>query len=325
MHSIRRYDWAVHFAAIALCAYFLARGVTSYVAGVLESFPESIAEEGLSKPPVQPVEPGHPVADVMGEGPEGVDAYKLILDRNIFNSAETGVTQEAMPDEMSSAQLGELGPAIKSSLDIKVLSILMVGEGTDRRSSAVVSGGKSKGGEPYYPGDAESFAPNVRLMKVAKDRIEFANGGRLEYAELQDFAAKKTVFASAEETFGKPGKPGDTKEKGESEGAEGGKIVIEQKEVDEALQNLDKLSSEVRIVPNFKDGKSAGMKVLSIKPGSIASKLGIRRGDVLEKVNGQELDIKRGMDMFTSMRDMKNFSLDVSRGGKNTTLEYEVR
>jgi general secretion pathway protein C len=126
---------------------------------------------------------------------------------------------------------------------------------------------------------------------------------------------------------GKKGAAAD-KEKGkpaEEAGAAAGKIVLDQKEVDDALQNLDKLTQEVRIVPNFQDGKPAGMKVLSIKPGGLASKLGIRRGDVLEKVNGQELDIKRGMELFSTMRDSKNFSLDVTRGGKNQTLEYEIK
>ena len=37
MYSLRRYDWTLHVAALVLCAYFLARAVTTYVAGVLES------------------------------------------------------------------------------------------------------------------------------------------------------------------------------------------------------------------------------------------------------------------------------------------------
>lgn len=316
MFSLQRYDWTLHFVAIVLCAFFLARGINAYVAGVLESLPESAVQEG----PVVPTA----IEEPSGGEPEGVEAYKVILERNIFNSAESGVPQAITGDEMNPDQLGDLGPAVKTSLDIKVLSILMVGEGTDRRSSAVVSGGKSKSGETYFPADPESFAPNVKLMKVAKDRIEFVNGSRLEYAELEDFAAKKTVFASSEEVFGKR-KLGESKDRGKSDDSEGGRIIIDQKEVDDALQNLDKLAAQVRIVPNFKGGRPAGMKVLSIRPGSIASKLGIRRGDVLEKVNGQELDIRRGMELFSSMKDMRNFSLDVTRGGKSMTLEYEVR
>lgn len=317
MFSLRRYDWTLHIATILLCAFFLARGVTTYLAGALESISASSVDVLTTKTETPPPAEGE-------EAASGPDAYKVIADRNIFNSAESGVVSAPTTDQLTSDQLGELGPAIKTALDIKVLSTLAVGEGTDNRSSAIISGGKSKPAS-YFPGDAESFAPNVKLTKVARDRIEFINGGRLEFAELQDFAAKKSVFATADEVFGKEKGIKSSGTDKDSAPSEASKLTIDQKDVDEALQNLDKLYSDVRIVPNYKDGKPSGMKVLSIKPGSLPSKLGIRRGDILSKVNGQELDMKRGMELFSTMKDSKNFSLEVERGGKNQTLEYEIR
>lgn len=319
MYSLRRYDWTLHLATIVVCAFFLARAVTTYVAGLLESASVVVAEPS-------PATPGTDSGDTADDDKDvGMEAYKVIEDRNIFNSAEVAAVPEENPDALNPQQLGELGPAVKTGLDVKVQSTLVIGDGTDRRSSAMVSGGKSKGSQAFFVGDEESFAPNVKMTKVAKDRIEFINGGRLEYAELSDWAAKKSVFAPPDEVHGTGAKPADKGKPAEEASAGGGKIVLDQKEVDDALQNLDKLYSEVRIVPNFQDGKPDGMKVLSIKPGGFTSKLGIRRGDVLKNVNGQELDIKRGMELFGSMKDSKNFSLDVVRGGKNQTLEYEIK
>ncbi len=253
-----------------------------------------------------------------------LDDFKVIAERNIFNAAESGLVKEVPVEEMSLERLGELGPAVKTGLDIKVLGLLSVGEGTDRRSSVVVSGGKeAKKAETYFPADEKSFAANVKLIKVLKDRIEFINGPRMEFAELEDIVEKKNIFASVEEVHGKStllGREGETPPP-----SSGAKIVVDQREIDEALQNLDRLMTEIRIVPNFVGGKPAGMKVLSVRPGSIITKLGIQRGDVLEKVNGQDLDIRRGMDLFNQMKDMRSFALDVSRGGKNQTLEYEIR
>lgn len=318
MHSLRRYDWTLHIATIVVCAFFLARALTTYLGGMLESASVALPESGSAAPAEEVAEGG-------GEG--GVEIYKVIEDRNIFNSAEVAAAPTEDPGAANPEQAGELGPAVKTSLDVKVQSTLVIGEGTDRRSSAMISGGKSKGSQAFFVGDEESFAPNVKLTKVARDRIEFINGGKLEFAELVDWTAKKSVFASPDEAHS-GSKTADKGEKGktsEEAPSAGGKIVLDQKEVDDALQNLDKLYSEVRIVPNFQDGKPDGMKVLSIKPGGLASKLGIRRGDVLKNVNGQELDIKRGMELFSSMKDSKNFSLDVVRGGKNQTLEYEIK
>ncbi len=318
MYSIKQYDWTLHMAAIALCAYFLAKAVTTHVGGVLEALPEA-APLKAQKPVMPPAESEETDEEM------NLERYEAIVTRNIFNSAESGVMKEE-GEAISPEQIGELGPAVKTSLGIKVFSTLVVGEGTDRRSSAIVSGGEAKGKktEVYFVGDEQSFAPNVKLTKVDKSRIEFVNGGRLEFAELEDFASKKSIFGSPEEVHFKEGEKG---EKGEPTAASESatKVTLDQREIDEALQNMDKLYSEIRIVPNFKGGRPAGMKVLSIKPGSVVSKLGIRRGDILEKLNGQELDVQRGMELFSSMREMKNFSLDVVRGGKNQTLEYEIR
>lgn len=325
MYTFRRYDWILHLAAIAFCSYFLAQIVTTYTASLLESGESEGIKAQAEKGGIRPLDRGGPSTEKSGapELPE-LDDFKVIAERNIFNAAESGLVKEVPVEEMGPERLGELGPAVKTGLDIKVLGLLSVGEGTDRRSSVVVSGGKeAKKAETYYPADEKSFAPNVKLIKVLKDRIEFINGPRMEFAELEDIVEKKNIFASAEEVHGRStllGREGET-----STPASGGKIVVDQREIDDALQNLDRLMTEIRIVPNFVGGKPAGMKVLSVRPGSIITKLGIQRGDVLEKVNGQDLDIRRGMDLFNQMRDMRSFALDVSRGGKNQTLEYEIR
>jgi type II secretion system protein C len=223
-------------------------------------------------------------------------------------------------------QLGALGEAIKTALDLKIGSTLRIGDGTDKRSSAYVAVGKTKG-KAYFVGDEESFAPDVKLIKVRRRRIEFINSGRLEYAELDEF--KKSVFVSAEEAFGNvpllasasyKNKPMAT-----NTAPAGGTIQVDQSEIDNALQNLDQLQREVRIVPNFQGGKSAGFKVLAVKPGGLISKLGVRRGDVLVKVNGEDLDIRRGLELFSSLKDSRNFALEVLRGGQTQTLEYEIR
>ncbi|HPM41693.1 MAG TPA: general secretion pathway protein GspC, partial [bacterium] len=76
---------------------------------------------------------------------------------------------------------------------------------------------------------------------------------------------------------------------------------------------------------NFSGGKVSGMKILSVKGDSIFAKLGMRRGDVLQKINGMELDVKRGFEIFNQLKDSKNIQLDLIRQGQPTSLEYEIR
>src|SRR5262249_16037424 len=56
--------------------------------------------------------------------------------------------------------------------------------------------------------------------------------------------------------------------------------------LDATLANLNEVATQARIVPSFQNGKSNGLKMFSIKPGSIYSKIGMQNGDVIQKING---------------------------------------
>lgn len=262
--------------------------------------------------------------------------YEVVSKRNIFNSEEAPDVPVVLPGAKEKrADLDLSGPAVKTSLNIKVLGTMVVGKGVDSRSSATVVGSKKRKADVYFVGGKETFEEGVELVRVKKDRIEFINKGRLEYALLEGVLEKLTIFARAEDVHYKDQKGKGTGREREvraterreekSTAEEGDVLVIDQREIDEALANMDRLYTEIRIVPNFRDGRPAGLKVLAIKPGSIFSKLGLKRGDILERINGLELDIKRGMDLFGQLRDQKNLRIDLVRRGKSQTLEYEIK
>ncbi|MDO8461728.1 MAG: type II secretion system protein GspC [Deltaproteobacteria bacterium] len=318
--SFRKYLWVAHLVAIAACSFFAAQTVATYLSALLG---------GTAKIQVhRPLEKDRVVKEV----PEKED-FEPIVARNVFNSAQMA------PEEGAGAAVDGSGDqvvdpnavAVKTGLPIKILGLLAVGNGEDRRSSATISGGTGGGTDVYFVGDTEKrFAEGAKLVRVAKDRIEFTNGGRLEYAELEDVKVALSILRGPGEVHGKgeggPAEPGGAPRPDTVAVDEGkGRYTVDQREIDEALGNLDKLYTEVRIVPNFKGGKPAGLKVLSIKPGSLFSKLGIQRGDVLEKINGMEMDIKRGMELFGQLKDSKNLTIDIERKGQNKTLEYEIR
>lgn len=249
--------------------------------------------------------------------------YDVITQRNLFDSSDTGAAGGEAEGGAETAYVPG-GEAVKTGLSIKVLAVLVIGEGKDKRSSTTVDSGGSGGVDVFAVGEEKSFSPGVKLVQVKPDRIEFIRNGRLEYAELLDELGG-TIFgppiegavASKEAAPPKEGEP--VVKAGE------GKYVIDQREIENALQNLDKLYTEIRAVPNFQDGKASGMKILSIKPGSVFAKLGLKRGDVLQKINGMELDVRRGFEIFGQLKDQKSLSLDLIRGGANQTVEYEIR
>jgi len=311
----KQYAWLVNLVAVLFCSFFLAKITGVYLGRTLE-LKRSI---GVLKPVEKPV--------VEIKRPD-ITEYRIILERNIFDSAEQPSAEAAGAEAAAQEEAVLTGEAVKTSLDVKVMGVLVVGEGRDSRSSATIIGPGGKGSPGVYAvGDVESFAPNTKLTRVAPDRIEFLNSGRLEYAEVGGelgasiFGPPPTAAPVA--TAALPVEKKETQALVKVEG--GGKFSIDQKEIDNALTNLDKLYTEIRAVPNFVDGKVSGMKILSVKSGSLFSKLGLQRGDVLQRINGIELDVKRGFEIFNQLKDQKSLTVDLLRQGSQQTFEYEVK
>lgn len=321
----RQYSWVVDLIGILFCSYFLAEMTGVYIGRSLE-VRRSV---GVLKP--------SEVARIEKEHVD-LDAYRIITDRDIFDSSERRAKTSNEETDIVEEDAVYTGEAVLTSLRVPVLGVLVVGDGRDSRSSATIAEGESAetkargggreravggGAKVYAVGDKESFAPNTMLVRIQPDRIEFMHGGRLEYAEVtREFGT---------DIFGPPSRePIAAVDVGEERDAlirseAPGRFAVDRREVDNALQNLDRLYTEIRAVPNFSGGRVSGIKVLSVKSGSIFAKLGLRRGDVLQRINGMELDVKRGFEIFNKLKDESSISLDVVRQGQPTTMEYEIR
>lgn len=307
---IKKYLWVVYLFFIFIGTLFLAKIATTIIASKLR------IDKNLEVAKVN-------VAFAPTKARVGFDDYKVILDRNVFDSRE--IAAEAAPTA-EPTQLDPNAPAVKTSLNIKLVSTFSVGSGTDKRSTATVMGGQ--GGtttDTYTVDDEKQFAPGVKITKILPDRIEFINGPRLEFAEIEKFGAAMNTSKPIS-ALDRPAPAAGTPPTGDSvKQLEQGKFVVDRGELDAALSNLDQLFTEIRAVPQFQGGKASGLKLLSIKGGSIFAKLGLKRNDVLERINGQEMDMKRGMEIFGQLKDSNRISIDLVRDGKKTTLEYDIQ
>ncbi|HEX5032937.1 MAG TPA: type II secretion system protein GspC [bacterium] len=305
---LKKYLWVAQLFLVFIGSYFLAKIAATFIASKLR------IEKNLEVARIS-------AAPTPARVRVGFDEYKIILDRNIFDSRE--LAPEVAIGTPEPAQLDMNAPAVKTSLPIKLVSTFSVGAGIDKRSTATVVGGAGgSAGEIYTVEDEKQFSPGVKIVKILPDRIEFVNGARLEYAEIERFGGGVTT--------GQPGsaldKPTASKTEGDAaQQTEQGKFVVDKAELDAALSNLDQLFTQIRAVPQMQGGKSTGLKLLSIRGGSIFAKLGLRRNDVLERINGQEMDMQKGMQIFGTLKDSTHITIDLQREGKKTTLEYDIQ
>ena len=65
---------------------------------------------------------------------------------------------------------------------------------------------------------------------------------------------------------------------------------VQRSTLDSLLGNMGALAKGARIVPETKDGKSAGFRLFSIRPDGPFAKIGLLNGDVVSAINGLEMN-----------------------------------
>lgn len=102
--------------------------------------------------------------------------------------------------------------------------------------------------------------------------------------------------------------------------------VIDRREVELAMNDLPKLLTQARAVPNMVNGTVNGFRIDYIAPASFYEKIGVQAGDVLQRVNG--VDIRDPSTMLSLLQQLKNervVKLDMVRNNQRSTVTYELR
>lgn len=315
--------WVLSLVAVAAIAYLLARMASLLIAGY---FPEVI---------ISPKAPKAALAEIGERQRKDIDIENIIK-RNFFDPQES-VFEKAAPSDERIVERQEQPPeeqvptnqeAVATSLDIKLVSTIAVGDGRDKLSSCVIQSGRAN---DVYSVGGRSFAPQTTITRIMPKKVEFLNKGVLEYVALEDYA--KGMKPNTRPDKGKlvatrRVKTPEPEEEGEPKGEiqrEGNNFTIPRAEVDKALANLSKIYTDIRAVPYFKNGKADGFKLINVKGGSLFEKLGLRRGDILRSVNGTTLDIQTGLQTFNTLKNESSFTLDVERRGLEQTFNYTIQ
>ena len=92
------------------------------------------------------------------------------------------------------------------------------------------------------------------------------------------------------------------------------------------LNGFHRLAKQARIVPSFKNGKTNGFKLFAILPGSLYTKLGIKNGDIIQRINEHEMSSpKQALKVYEKLRDEKTVVIEISRRGTLRKLTYKLK
>ena len=160
----------------------------------------------------------------------------------------------------------------------------------------------------------QKLPDGFKLVKVKRDRVslERPTGGTVE---LQTVDAAKIVNVA------KPAMPGaGVRRVGE------GRFMVDQQTVAANTDNLSQILTQARALPYSEGGKVVGFRISEIVPGSIYEQIGLQNGDVIQKINAQDVDDPgKFFQMYQGLKDERRVSIDVMRGGQRQTLNYDIR
>lgn len=298
----KRYLWVKNILFIVLFAYLAAKiGNTVVVAYLLPDTTPGVAQTTPSPKPRGTA------------GKKSLRQYSPIAKQSIFNSEHTG--EEAATTAPRKPKSTE--PLKKSELNVKLIGTIV---GPPDESYAIIEDPREREQQLYEINDM--IQDTARVLRISRCKVVLLRDGVeevLECLEDEDKDRKKPSpvrYAASEDTGNEHG----VRKVSESE------YMIDEGEVENALNNINQLMTQIRVVPNFQDGEANGFKVFAIKPKSIFAQIGLKNGDVIKKVNDQDITTPdKAFQAFQELRNEKNLNVEILRRGQQKSLNYEIR
>ncbi len=317
----RKYAWTATLALLFAAAWIAAKTVNTLVGVAIRPKPQAEVAQA-SGPPPRPTLPASLDMDAV---------YRLI-----------GQRAPAAPDESTQAT-GPVSPqncddprATPSKSDQRVALVATVIADRPRNSLATISDLSTRETHVLGVGDEVSGLRLLGVERVRDDRDATGNGFRVvavvcaggtkEYLDFEPGAGEV-----AGPNIGMAPLPGPPRPAGAGKGTEGvrqlgdNKYEIDRGTLDSTLGDLNKIATQARIVPSFKNGVANGFKLFSIQPGSLYASIGVENGDVIQRVNGYEINSpEKALELYQKLRESQHVTIELERGGQSIRKEYNI-
>lgn len=107
---------------------------------------------------------------------------------------------------------------------------------------------------------------------------------------------------------------------------DGGVATLDQRKIQQALENPRQIMTDARFLPNIIQGKQEGFMLTEVKPGGIYNSLGLINGDVILRINEHSISSpEAALQAFTALKGMDRVQLDIIRNTNKMTYTYVIR
>jgi general secretion pathway protein C len=320
----RKYAWTATLALLFAAAWIAAKTVNTLVGVAIRPRPQAELAQASGPPP----RPSLPATLDM----ESV--YRLIGQKPPRPPEEAPDPGPVAPQNCDDVRAAPL----KSDLRMQVVATVIADRA--RFSLATISDLSTRETHVLGIGDQLGTMRLLAVERVQDDRDATGNGFRA-VAVICNAGTKE--YLDAEPGSGEAPAPGPNVgvvplpvrpppppggPAGKLEGVRqvaDNRYEIERGTLDSTLSDLNKIATQARIVPSFKNGMANGFKLFSIQPGSLYASIGIENGDVIQRVNGYEINSpEKALELYQKLRESQHVTIELERGGQAIRKEYNI-
>jgi general secretion pathway protein C len=232
--------------------------------------------------------------------------YQPVVERNLF---QTKATAAAIPQAVDVEGLQQ------TSLKLRLWGTVT---GDEKEAYAVIEETGKRTQNLYRIGDN---VQDATLKLILREKVVLSVKGRDEVLEIEKATSSPAgvrpaaSYAAARPRAAQRSRPPRTQ-----------KITLRRPQIDEALQDVNQLLSDVSIRPHFQDGQPDGLMLSRVKPNSIFMRMGLRNGDVINGVDGQQLQtVDDAMSFYERLKNSDQVTVNLKRGGRERTIQYTIR
>jgi general secretion pathway protein C len=322
----RKYAWTANLALLFAAAWLSARTVNTVVAAFIRPRPTidlTAIPSGPARPAVPArLEPGRlyalvgqkPPAAPAGPG-EGPGAAQPQTPQNCADRSAAPVRSSLRAQLVAAVISDHPSSSIASITDLNTRDTSVYGVGDQILGATILSVERLRD-------DKDGLGAGFKVVAI------LCNGGQKEYVDFQPSEGGPPPPRPMEPPAiagGEPGPPGGPSAAEGVKKLTDNRYEVKKKFIDETLSNLNNVATQARIVPSFKNGVANGFKLFSIQPGSLYSAIGVENGDVIQRINGYEMNSPdKALEVYQKLRDSQHISIEIDRNGQSIRKEYNV-
>lgn len=229
--------------------------------------------------------------------------YSVILENNVFGASGLTAKSDAVPAS---------APGVAELPSAEDLGLLLRGivAGGPAKSRAIIEDTAAKLTIPYKIGDRVASAT---VESIEPDRVILLHHGRRAVLHLRSSTSHRAPgSAVGQETF---------------ETMAPATLAVDRQESQPSVRlgYVEDVFRKATITPYVRNGRTEGLEITGLEETPLTKLFGLRNGDVVQTVNGQDLSNKqKAFEILKKARTQSKINVQLLRNGKAKDLSFDL-